>query len=179
MLWRFAQPFPLGGLPPAAVPSLLNGQPRTAQRSPRGIAVQRKELLVERHELRRRLISRSGYGVHAAARQLLQDIVLKCRRRHGRGSDDRQRNPNPFGIEEEEQLVVEDRASQTSAEVIHRGARLVVSGGGVRKEIRRIELRAVPQLVQVSVKPVGAGFRDIVDLRSAIPALIDRVGDAC
>ena len=41
------------------------------QRRPRGIAVQRKELLVERHELGRRLISRSGYGVHAAARQLL------------------------------------------------------------------------------------------------------------
>src|ERR1035438_7236093 len=28
-LCRFAQPFPLGGLPAAAVPSLLKGQPRT------------------------------------------------------------------------------------------------------------------------------------------------------
>ena len=53
----------------------------------------------------------------------------------------------------------------------------MVSGGGVGKEIGGIEFRAVPQLVQVSVKPVGAGFRDVVDLGSAVPALIDRVGD--
>ena len=53
----------------------------------------------------------------------------------------------------------------------------MISGGGVGKEIRGIELRAVPQFVQISVKPIGAGFRDIVDLRSAIAALIDRVGD--
>jgi hypothetical protein len=98
------------------------------ERSSRRVAVKRKELLVERHELGRWLISRSGYGVHAAARQLLQDVILKRRRGHGRGGDDRQRNPHPFGIEEEEQLVVDDRASETAPEVIHRGARLVVSG---------------------------------------------------
>src|SRR5208337_1311465 len=33
------------------------------------------------------------------------------------------------------------------------------------------------QLVQVSVKLIGAGFRDIVNLRSAIAALIHRVGN--
>ena len=53
----------------------------------------------------------------------------------------------------------------------------MVSGRGVRKEIGGVELRAVPQLVQVSVKPIGAGFRDVVDLRGAVPALIDRVGN--
>ena len=177
MLWRFAQPFPLERIAARGGPIAVERAAENRERGSRRVAVKRKELLVERHELGRWLISRSGYGVHAAARQLLQDIVLKCRRRHGRGTDDRQRDPNPFGIEEEKQLVVEDRAAEASSEVIHRGARLVVSGRGVRKEIRGIELRAVPQLVQVPVKPVGAGFRDIVDLRSAVPALIDRVGD--
>src|SRR5258708_26639651 len=110
------------------------------QRSARGVAVQRKELLIKRHKLRRRLIGRAGYGVRSTARKLLQDVGLKCRRRHGRGADDRQRDPNPFRIEEEEQLVVENRAAQTAAEVIHRGARFLISGGRVRKEIRRIEL---------------------------------------
>src|ERR1039458_6857605 len=113
------------------------------ERSPRGIAVKRKELLVEGHELRRGLIGRSGYGINATARQLLKNIVLKCRRWNCRGTDDRQGNPNPFGIEEEKQLVVDDRASETSSEVIHRQARLVVSSRGVRKEIGRTEFRAV------------------------------------
>ena len=166
-----------GRIAARSAPIAVEWTAENRQRSARGVAVQRKELLVKRHELRRRLIGRAGYGVHSTARKLLQDVVLKCRRRHGRGTDDRQRDPDPFGIEEEEQLVVENRAAQTAAEVIHRGARLVISGGRVRKEIRRIELRAVPQLVQVPVKPVGPGFRDIVDLRSAIPALIDRVGE--
>jgi hypothetical protein len=34
---------------------------------------------------------------------------------------------------------VEDRTSEASPEVIHGRARHVVSGGGVREEIRRIE----------------------------------------
>src|ERR1700686_3206405 len=68
------------------------------ERSSRGIAVQGKELLVERHELRTWLISRSGYGVHSTPRQLLEDIVLKRRSWNGRGTDDRKRDPNPFGI---------------------------------------------------------------------------------
>ena len=47
------------------------------------------------------MINRSGHGVRAAERKLLQDILLKCRRRHGGGIDDGERDPNPFGIEEE------------------------------------------------------------------------------
>src|ERR1035438_6275349 len=89
-----------------------NAVERTAenrQRSARGVAVKRKELLIKRHQLRRRLIGRPGYGVGSTARKLLQDIVLKCRRRHGRGIDDRQCDPNPFGIKEEEQLRSEER----------------------------------------------------------------------
>src|ERR1035438_9279984 len=153
---------------------------RTAEnreRCPRRIAIKRKELLVERHKLGRWLIGRSGYGVHPTARQLLQHILLKWRRRPCRAADDRERNPNPFGVEKEKQLFLDDRASETPAEVIHRGAWLVVSGCGVRKEISGIELRAVPKLIQVSVKPIRTGFRDIVDLSGAVPALIDCVGD--
>ena len=81
-----------------------------------------------------------------------QDVILKRGRRHGGGRDDRQRDPHPFGIEKEKQLVVEDRPAQTASEMIHRRARLVISGRGVGEEIRRIELRSVPQLVQISVK---------------------------
>ncbi len=53
----------------------------------------------------------------------------------------------------------------------------MISGRGVGKEIRRVQLRAVPQLVQISVKLIGPGFGDVVDLRRAIPALIHRVGN--
>ena len=70
-----------------------------------------------------------------------------------------------------------DRAAEAAAEVIHGGARLVIPGGGVGKEIGGVESRAVPQLVEVSVKPVGPGLGDVVDLRSAVPALIDGVGE--
>src|SRR5260370_11567917 len=83
------------------------------QRIPRGAAVERKELLIEGHQLRRRLISRSGYGVHTTARQLLQNIALKWACWHCRGTDDRQRNPKPFGIKEGDKLVMQDRASET------------------------------------------------------------------
>src|ERR1035441_7584071 len=48
------------------------------QRSARRVAVKRKELPIERHQLRRRLIGRPGYGVRSTVRKLLQDIVLKC-----------------------------------------------------------------------------------------------------
>ena len=125
------------------------------ERSSGGVAVQRKKLLVERHQLGRGLIRRSGDGIHAAARQLLQHVALKRRRRHGGGGHDRQRNPNPFGVEEEKQLVVEDRSAQAAAEVIHRGARLMISGRGVGKEIGRVEFRSVPQLIQISMKLIG------------------------
>ena len=53
----------------------------------------------------------------------------------------------------------------------------MISGGGVGKEIGGIESGAVPQFIQVSVKSIGTGFGDVVDLRGAVAALIDRVGD--
>ena len=127
--------------------------------------------------MRRRLISRSGYGVHTAARQLLQDIVLKRRRWHRSGSNDRERNPDPLGIEKEEQLVAPDRTSETASEVVHRGARLVVARRGVRKEISRAELRAVPQFIQISVHLVRSGLGHVIDLRGSIAPLIHRIGD--
>src|SRR5260370_12298719 len=72
---------------------------------------------------------------------------------------------------------MQNRASQTAPEVIHRGARLVISGGGVGEEVGGVESGAVPQLIEVSVKSIGTGLRDVVDLRSAVSALVDRVGD--
>lgn len=71
-----------------------------------------------------------------------------------------------------------DRSSQAAAEVIHRGTRFMIPGGRVREEIGRVELGAVPQLIQVSVELVGPGFRDIVDLRRAVSAQIHRVGNS-
>ena len=130
----------IGRIAAGSAPIAVERTAENRERRARGIAVKRKELLVERHKLGRRLVSRSGDGVHPAARQLLQNIILECRRGHGGGGDDRQRNPHPFGIEEEKQLVVDDRPAQASPEVIHRGARLVISGRGVGKEIGRIEL---------------------------------------
>ena len=72
---------------------------------------------------------------------------------------------------------MENRAAGASPEVIHRGARLVVSGGGVGKEIRSVELRTVPKLVQAFVKPIRARLSDIVDLSSAVSALVDGLGE--
>src|ERR1035441_6280077 len=106
------------GVAARAAPIAVEWTAQNRERSPRGIAVKRKKLLVERHELGRWLISRSGYRVHAAARQLLQHIVLQCRRGHCRGADDRERNPNPFGVEEEKELFADDRASQTHASML-------------------------------------------------------------
>src|SRR5580692_4603742 len=66
------------------------------------IAVERKHLLIKRHQLRRRQIDRTCDGINAAQRELLQYVVLKCRSWNGGRRDDGQCNPNPFAIEKKE-----------------------------------------------------------------------------
>ena len=92
------------------------------------------------------------------------------------GRDDGQCNPNPLAIEEEKQLVVDNRASHTASKVVHRRARLVISRSGIREIVGRVELRAVPQLVEIPVKLVRAGLCNVVDLGRSIPSLIDGIG---
>ncbi len=145
------------------------------ERRSAGISVERKHLLIERHRLRRRDRSTRD-GISAAQRKLLQNVILKCRSRNGGGRDDGQRDPNPLAIEEEKQLVVNDRAAQAAAEMVHGRARLVISRGGIREIVGRVEPRAVPQLIEISVKLVRTRFRDVVDLRRSVPPLVDRIG---
>src|ERR1700691_821206 len=71
-----------------SAPIAIEWTAENRQWSPGGFAVKRKELFIERDELGRWLIPGSGYGVHTSARQLLQDIILKCRGGHGGGCDD-------------------------------------------------------------------------------------------
>src|ERR1035441_4538530 len=61
--------------------------------------------------------------------------------------------------------------------MIHGGSRLVIVRSGVGEEIGGVQSRSVPQFVQASVKPVGSGFRDIVDLCGSIAPLVDGVGE--
>ena len=58
--------------------------------------------------------------------------------------------------------------------MVHRRARLVISGRGVSEEIRGIQFRSVPQLIEVAVKPVRARLRYIVHLRGLISPLEHR-----
>ncbi len=106
---------------------------------------------------------------------MLKNVILERSGRHGRGRDDGKRDAHPFAVEEKEQLVVEDRTAETAAEMIHRGARLVISRRGVGEIIRGVQERAIPDFVQISVELVGAGFGDVVDLRGAVSSLIHRV----
>jgi len=46
---------------------------------------------------------------------------------------DRQGNAHPFAIEEEEQLVVDNRAAHTASKVIHCGPWFVISWIGIRE----------------------------------------------
>ncbi len=100
--------------------------------------------------------------------------VLKRWSWNGRGRDDGKRDPNPFAIEEEKQLVVKNWSAQAAAEMVHNGSRLVATCS-IRVIVRRIQDRAIPNLVQVSVKLVGPGFGDIIDLGCSIPSLVHRV----
>src|SRR5579863_8953331 len=111
--------------------------PQYRERSSGCIAVQSEELLVEQRQLRSRLIRGPSDGVCASQRQLLEHVILKCGCRHGGGGYDGECNPDPFGVEEEKQLVVDDRAAETAPEMIYRGARLVISKRGVGEEICR------------------------------------------
>ena len=177
MLWRLAQPFPLGGTPCRPAPVAVERAAQNGQRCSGRVSIQAEHLLIERHQLRRWLVGGAGDGVRAAQRQLLQDVFLKGRCRNGRGGHDRQSDAHPFAVEKEEQLVAQDRPSQAAAEMVHRGARLVIARSGVGEEVGGIESRSVPQLVQVSVELIRSGFGDVVDLRRSIAALIDRVGE--
>ena len=88
---------------------------RTTEHSERRsvrIAVERKHLLIERDRLAARRVDEPVTESVPPRRELLQNVVLKCRGWHGRGRDDRQRDANPFAIEKEEQLIVDNRASQ-------------------------------------------------------------------
>ena len=58
--------------------------------------------------------------------------------------------------EKEKQFIVNNGPANVAAEVVYRGARLVISRRGVREEIRSVEPRTVPQLVQVPVKLIRA-----------------------
>src|SRR5208337_4736660 len=87
-----------------------------------------------------------------------------------------QRDPHLLEISEEEQLVADDWAAQTAAEMVYRGARLVPAGVGVGKEIGCVQPRSVPQFIEIAMKLVGAGFGDVVDLRCSVTALVNRVG---
>src|ERR1700691_3969465 len=140
------------------------------------IAVERKHLLIKRHQLRRRQIDRTCDGINATQGELLQYVVLKCRSWNGGRRDDGQRNPNPFAIEKKEQFIVENRTSNATPEMVHRRAGFVISRSGIREIVGGVELRAVPQLVQVSVKLVRSRFGNVVDLRRSVAPLIDGIG---
>ena len=109
-----------------------------------GIAVERKHFLIEGHRLRRRLINRSGDGVGAAERKLLQDVILKCWRGNRGGCDDGQGDANPLAIEEEKQFVVNDGAANAAAEMVHRRARLVISRRRIGEIVCGVESGTVP-----------------------------------
>ena len=87
---------------------------------------------------------RSGNRVGSTQRKLLQDILLERGAGNGYGRKDRQSDPYPFAVEEEEQLVMDDRSAQTSTEMVYGGARLAIARGGVGEVIGCVEDRAVP-----------------------------------
>ena len=62
--------------------------------------------------------------------------------------------------------------------MINGGARLVIARSGIGKEIGGVESGAVPEFVEIAVKVVGARLCDVIDLRSAVATLIDRVGES-
>ena len=132
--------------------------------------------MIKRHRLRRGWIDDPVTESVPAQRKLLQDVVLKRRRRHGRRRHDRQRDPHPFAVEKEKQLVVHDRAAEASAEMVHGRARLVISRRRIGEKIGGVEARAVPEFVEISVKLVRAGLGDVVHLRRAVAPLIHGVG---
>ena len=134
-----------------------------------------------RHLLRLRAGSSGPVDrVGPALRQLLQHILLIGRRRDGRSRDQRQRDADAFVVGEEEELVLADRPADADAEFVHGRARLLgdVAGRvvGMEEVVGGVQQRAVPYLVRVAVKLVRPRLGEVVDLRRAVAALIDRIG---
>ena len=53
----------------------------------------------------------------------------------------------------------------------------MVSKSGIREIVGGVEPRAVPQLIEVPVKLVGAGLGDVIDLRRAVAPLVHGIGE--
>src|SRR5208337_1350572 len=119
------------------------------------ILIEGEHLLVEGHELRRGRVLRSGDGIGPTEGQLLEHVLLEFRAGDRYRRDNGQCDPHPFAIEEEKQLVMNDRTAQAASEVIHVGSRLPVAGRSSREVIGRVEDGAVPQLVEVAMELVG------------------------
>src|ERR1700686_934972 len=92
-----------------------------------GTSVKEKHLFVKIYRLRGRWVQifAEFAGAWFAVLELVQHILLKCQSRNGSGRDDRQRDANPFTIEEEEQFIVNNRTAQTAPKMIHSGSRLL------------------------------------------------------
>ena len=103
-------------------------------------------------------------------------VLLECRSGNGGRRDDGQRDPHPFAVEEEKQLVAHDRPAQAAPKMIHRRSRLVISRRRIGEVIRRIQQRTIPQFIEIPVKLIRAGLGDVVDLRRSIPPLIHGIG---
>src|SRR6266481_7790934 len=149
-------------------PTDIERAAKDRERRSAGIPVERKHLLIERHRLRRRLIDRARDGIGSTQRELLQNVILECRSRNGSGRDNGKRNPNPLAIEEEKQFVVDKWATDAATKVVQRGARFVISWSGIREIVSRVELRAIQQLIEISMKLVRSALCDVVDMRRAV-----------
>src|SRR5271155_1222227 len=120
---------------------------KNLERCPVGISIERKHFLIERHGLWRRLIDLARDRIRSPKRQLLQGVVLECGSWNGGCSNDRGCDANPLAVEEEKQIVMENRTAQASAKMVYCGARLMISRGGVREIVGSVEARAVPQFI--------------------------------
>src|SRR5579863_1281566 len=83
-------------------PIVIERTTQHRQRRTCRVAIQREQFLIERYQLRRGLICRSGNGIGSTARKLLHHVVLKCGGRHGRRRDDRKGDSYPLRVEKEE-----------------------------------------------------------------------------
>ncbi len=60
--------------------------------------------------------------------------------------------------------------------MIHGGPSLVIARRRISEVVRRVQDRTIPELVEIAVKLIRAGFGDVVDLGRSIAALIHRIG---
>src|SRR5208337_4365785 len=92
----------------------------------------------------------------------------------------RKHDVNPFDVAENEQLVMEDRPTDTASVLINVGKR--PNGGSSRTSVNEpvygVHYSPVPGLKSVSVPVVGAGLGDVVHLRRTRPALVHREGES-